>query len=501
MLTSACAGLVWATWAFPSQDGPSHSYNAWILLQYGLDTSVYSQFYDVSLQPTTNWLGGILLTALGQLAPMPIAEKILITLSLILFVSGGAMLLREDRDDLPPVALILPALAFNYPLHMGFFSFCLGFALVPWAWALAGRSIRSSGWQVPLALGMVVLMAYLAHLVAALMALAGVFVIGVSSVLRERRLRRFRYGFLAVLPTLGLLASYLSRMPKDSAVFWEMDTLIENVITLRSIASYIGAQEWIAMGIGASVLIVVLYQAWNRTPGQRLWWVLAALGVGLYMVLPNGSQGHWFLSDRLSLLPWLALLPLCHVVRARNLQIAVFGGLCAAFLVTAGIHQTPLDKELQALDSLASHVEPDSLMVSLSFRRRAPAPARARVFLHAADRIAVARNAVDIGNYEAQTNHFQTRIKPTVRWPNYNHLEGAAEQVNPEMLFGSARYVLTVDLDTHAPDYRGQLETFYGEVSHSGRFRLFKRHAQRLDAPPPSPDEPSETGSAPPETK
>ena len=57
MLTGACAGLVWASGAFPSQDGPSHSYNAWILLQYGLDTNVYSQFYDVSLQPTTNWLG------------------------------------------------------------------------------------------------------------------------------------------------------------------------------------------------------------------------------------------------------------------------------------------------------------------------------------------------------------------------------------------------------------------------------------------------------------
>ena len=88
-----------------------------------------------------------------------------------------------------------------------------------------------------------------------------------------------------------------------------------------------------------------------------------------------------------------------------------------------------------------------------------------------------------------------------MRWPNYNQLEGAAEQVNPEMLFGSARYVLTVDLDTHAPDYRGQLETFYGEISHSGRFRLFKRHAQRLDFAPPSLVEPSDAGSAPPETK
>ena len=493
ILTGIAAGLVWSSGPLLTQDGPSHSYNAWILLHFGAE-SAYPQFYDVALYPTTNWLGGMLLTALGQLLPSVAAECLFVTLVLVLFVGGGARLLAREQGDLPAVALILPAIAFNYPLHMGFYSFCLGFALVPWVWVLSIQTTQNPRWRKVLGLGLLLVVTYLAHLVAALMAVVGLACIAVFAS-RERAGRRaIVRPLIAALPTIALAISYWSRMPGGEAVHWGWDELLETLLTFRVVAAYIGPQEWLATAMGLSILALAVAGVWRSGVAARRWWVIASIGVVLYALLPNGAKGHWFLSERLSLLPWLALLPLCTVQRFRWVQIGWFTTLAGTFLFLAAMHHAPLKAEMDALNVLADRIEPESQIISLSFNSRPPEPARAQVFLHAVDRLAVQRNAIDIGNYEGQTNHFQTRVKPELHWPHYNQVEGMPTSINPLQLSLIAQYVLTVDLDTHAPDYRQQLEDAYEPMAKTGRFQLFRRRIQRGSLVPRS------DGTAPPVT-
>ncbi len=474
---------MWLTGPLVTQDGPSHTYNAWILLNYGTD-SLYPKFYDVALYPTTNWLGGMLLTAFMNWLSVSASECLLVTIILFLFVGGSARLLSRTDHDLPPVALLLPAIAINYPLHMGFYSFCLGLALVPWTWVLAKQTCRIPRWRNVLALGLVLVVTFIAHLVASMMALVGVVCLALFSGRDTTKRHAIMRPLLACLPTIALMISYWTRMPTGDAVHWGWDELFETLLTFRFVAAYIGPQEWIGMAMGGSVFALLIVGFRNTEEDRRPWWIIAGIGLLLYAFLPNGAKGHWFLSERLSVLPWLAVLPLCSTTRFRWIQIGGFTTLCGSFLVILAMNQGPLKTEIDAMETLGDRIEPNSMLISLSFDSRPPEPARGQVFLHAIDRIAVTRNAVDIGNYEAQTNHFQTRLKSGVHWPHYNQIEGMPTSINPVQLIAIADYVLTVDLDTHAPEYRPKLAEFYEPLTQSGRFQLFKRRIQRAGVVP-----------------
>ena len=81
---------------------------------------------------------------------------------------------------------------------------------------------------------------------------------------------------------------------------------------MRALAPYASAPETlarvIALGVLALVFLRLKRQKWALW--QRPWLAIFAVSFGLYMLLPNGSFGYWFLSERLSLFPWLALVPL-----------------------------------------------------------------------------------------------------------------------------------------------------------------------------------------------
>jgi len=64
---------VWAFKFFPSQDGPSHLYNAQILRQYTNPNYIYSQFFDLHLALFPNWLANLLEWAFLYIAPALIA--------------------------------------------------------------------------------------------------------------------------------------------------------------------------------------------------------------------------------------------------------------------------------------------------------------------------------------------------------------------------------------------------------------------------------------------
>lgn len=190
ILTALHLAPVWAFDFFPSQDGPAHVHNAAVILEYRHpDRTVYRDYYELNLRPVPNLLGHLALAAAMTVAPPRVAEKILV--SAILLLTLGAMLyvfhvLRPG----PSFAWLLPfPLLFHYPLHMGFYNFSLGLPIALFAigCVLSARGRFGPG-QTVLLTGLLLVL-YLAHIVAWVFALiaCGIIAVGWRRRSPERR--------------------------------------------------------------------------------------------------------------------------------------------------------------------------------------------------------------------------------------------------------------------------------------------------------------------------
>ena len=117
---------VWLFEYFPSQDGSSHVYNAYLLKDYHHHENYQlREVYQLNLKIFPNWASHIILAALMYIFPPIVCEKILVSLcivflpiSLFYFLSG----IQKEKTFWGLIGFIY---AFNYLLHMGFYNFTL----------------------------------------------------------------------------------------------------------------------------------------------------------------------------------------------------------------------------------------------------------------------------------------------------------------------------------------------------------------------------------------
>ena len=78
---------IWSVDHLPTSDGPSHLYNAWILHELiAGDTGTISRHYAIDWRPHPNWIGQAALALLMSIVPPVIAEKILFSAIVLLFL-------------------------------------------------------------------------------------------------------------------------------------------------------------------------------------------------------------------------------------------------------------------------------------------------------------------------------------------------------------------------------------------------------------------------------
>ncbi|MCW3121778.1 MAG: hypothetical protein JWQ38_1270 [Flavipsychrobacter sp.] len=134
-----CMLQIWLPAYYLTGDGPSHVYNAQILHDMWADkhTSFYAPYYSLSYQPNPNWLSGIIIALLMFLVNGVVAEKLFLTIYVLLYVSGAVLLLKKMTGGysywLPAIFLLV----FPLTLSKGFYNFSFSIAFfywVVWSW-------------------------------------------------------------------------------------------------------------------------------------------------------------------------------------------------------------------------------------------------------------------------------------------------------------------------------------------------------------------------------
>ena len=95
---------VWMFRYLPTQDGPSHVYNAIILKDYAQPHTRYAEFFERRWEQFPNWTAHAVLMVLMYLFPPLIAEKLLVSVYLLGFAWSFRYFLTSFGEETSQLA-------------------------------------------------------------------------------------------------------------------------------------------------------------------------------------------------------------------------------------------------------------------------------------------------------------------------------------------------------------------------------------------------------------
>jgi len=484
-------------------DGPAHLASAAALLHAG---DLSHALYRVDSSPVPNLLTTLLLAGLLTLFGPDGAERALV----LGYALGLPLAMRYALRGVDPRAgwLALVAVPFvgGYLYTYGFYNLCLGLVGML---VVAGVALRQrSGWSVrsAAAAGLLLLATWTAHLLPLLVAGILVGVLALCRVLAARR------GGLRAALTVHLLPPVLAGLPvlALTAVFTaesadsrgapvrtsSVGALLGGLLTLgRPLVAWT-TREYVGSALVAVALLtlaVLCRPRRDRSPERAALALTGLLLTGWYLLSPDRyGPEYGFLNDRLSLFPPL-LLALWSAAPppSRRLGRAAVVVLLVGATTLIGLRlptEVRYQRDVAELLSVAPDVPRGSTLVALRLWRDAPAGPDARnrsrdPLRHEAGRIAVLRDAVDIGHYQAVTPAFPLRFRADtdprrVIDPDLQGLQLVPPSVDlavgPQVVLLVGRRRAAPDVLAAPPSVRllGQLESSYRLVATSRRSGL-----------------------------
>jgi hypothetical protein len=460
---------IWRVHYVPTVDGPSHLYNAQVLHELAKGTPEFVRVFRADLRPFPNWLGHILLFVAVAIAPPLIAEKVVLSAIVLLFL-GGCWKVAGLVDPRSRVyAFLVMPLAYSALLQMGFYNYFLGVGLA--MFAIAAWWEERTTWS-----GILLLLCYFAHAIPAMVALLMIAVIWLVR-------RRWRWmELLPILPTVALLAWFaLQPKPPGGDWTWTGAFVWQPLLRVMLLLTFDMRQLTFGTVLGGVMLLLIAttiaYENidWKRRRiviGERdAFFVLTLIAVALYLAAPLGVQEGFVLKARLVIFPYVLLLPWLTPRAGRFLlavPLAIVAILNVLFIRDAWKRNDKLIA--QAVTPIAA-AAPLQTIVPLIFDRGSPASLHP-LLSHAASYGILDRRLVDLGDYEAALGFFPVAYRTPLDRPAIIDLETAPGNFDPNRW--NPDYIYTWKMLPGAP-LESRLTARYEVVASEGQARLYGR--------------------------
>jgi hypothetical protein len=498
---------VWAFSYFPTDDGPSHVYNASVLRDYAKPgAEILREYYALSTHPDPNWFGHLVLVALMHVMPATVAEKVIVSGYVILLPLAVRYALRAINPSAGWLAVLALPFVFNFTLLKGFYNFSYSLAVFFFLIGYWVRHRDDFDWKRSIALGLLSLLLYFCHIVSLAAAYALLGILALSFVLIDRTRERVRthmvLPLIAFVPTLLLVGTFLARQGVDSYDVPLTKKLLK-LASLYSLVLFDQREIIITSGLAVFLSLCAVYGFVRATRGR--FDVLLAIAVffaAVCLLAPDQLSGGGLIIDRLVLYPYFAVILWLATRAWRDWERRVVQVVAVTAAVTLLAWRLPAQARISGMmhDYLAAaaHVETDKTILGLPFTDRVYSEGgtitslRIFPFKHAVGLLAAGRNIVDLANYEASTGYFPVLFRdgrsmahrvsllrdmdapPAVDIAGYEARTG-----------GRVDYVLLWQVrdeqrsDPAALDVFRQLDAGYEKVftSESGRVELYRKRA------------------------
>ena len=314
---------IWAFRYFPSQDGPCHIYNSFILRHYNDPDYVFNQFYDVRKAPIPNWASHASMMLLMYLVPPLIAEKLFLTGYIVLMAVSVRYLVNAVEGDRMPLAFLGFPFIYNYLFLMGFYNFSLGVALFMLSLGYWWRRFDTFNVKHAIVLGSLLVVVYFCHPVPLVLAVLSIVLVGILSLPPGfARWKQALISSLCILPSLGLLLYYTqTRGTARSPGSWTLARLWEYFIRNESLAYHSQSQIVFGKLVTGAFAVLFFYalirdhlftKEWRfrlRVRRRDFLLLLCIVFFVIYLRAPDGMSGGGFIKTRMALFPFLVIIP------------------------------------------------------------------------------------------------------------------------------------------------------------------------------------------------
>jgi len=487
-LTALYVAPIWLFKYFPSQDGPSHLYNAFILAHYHDPQYVFSRIFDIKTEVFPNWTSHLVLMALMRLVSPLAAEKILLSAYVVLMASSLVYIANAAGLDRTPLAFLMFPFIYSYPLLMGFYNFSIAVALSLVAVGYWWRHRTASGARHVLVMTVLLVAMYFCNPVPLVVAILSIFVMAGVDWLEQRRLTRSLVGVLCVMPSIALLvyfAGHWGMATREGG--WTQDRLWPyfihggplifhgrgQIVSAGIVTAMLGLL--LASTLGRRIAIGVREHRFKAEPAD-VFLVLSLMCLILYFVSPQGLSDGAFLKPRLALFPFLLIVPWLRV----DLPPAAsryFGGSClvlaAACAVQVAFYHRTINREISVYTSGLDVVDRNSVVLPLSFDSSGGSWLIGTL-ANASGHYGYERGVLSLLNYEADSNHFPTTFKAGLSRPSAVDVFVHGESLTIADYKDTVDYVITWSMPPRSA-IEGQIEQYYRQVWTNGKLKIFKK--------------------------
>ncbi len=471
----------WVVRHVPTTDGPSHTYNAWVLRHYA-DVERYplfQQYYEINPRPYPNWISHGAMALLMFAVPPVAAEKLLVSAYVLTFLAGAWYLAGAARPGERWLAFLAFPFAYHQLFQYGFYNFSISVALFLIILGYWWRHRERPGLAYAVAVNLLLWLCYLSHILSFGLALIAIAVLWLAT-LRRETWRRHLLHVPILLPQIALPLWFLLKQGhQEVPAAWPLAQLVRYFVRIEALFTLGEAQLWYGMALAVLFLVLIVLSCRRGRGEENAFLILALLFTVFYFVSPEGMAGGWLLKNRLSLYPFLVLIPWLSPRLGRRAETIGAAALALAALVNLGylVHGyrelgAAVDEYLAAL----APVTPNTRILALTFAHTGPTD----VFSHAIAYAALEKGLVDWDNYEAKFAFFPVRFRRSVVFPDIPGIQwdpgSYPVRRNREVI--DALYLWRMPRGSSLGD---RLRRFYALTEEEGEGQLFERDRPLLD--------------------
>jgi hypothetical protein len=382
-LTIICP--VWMLDYFHSGDGAAHLYCGHVLSDLLFNTeTVFSQYFNLHLLPVPNALVQFILALLLQLVSASTADKIVVTLIIILLYAGYTYLVRilAGEKRFPSAILFL---IFCFPLKMGLYSLLAGFGMMMFASGYYIKHYRNFSVLHVFCFSLLLVLTWLCHLFACASLLLLLFIYEIMKLsiqLRNRApfsiyIKQRAHVLLSLIPVLLLAVSFSGVALEATPVkFAGINTLLEWMRNF-TVMYFFGSDEEIIVRrlfyllTLSSVLFYILSVRKQKNNNHSFLLLSVSTVMLLYFCMPINFFSGGLINLRLS---YLSLILVCIFIDVMpgNKWLMSTRTLIIAFAViliskSAYHHLLPFSNRLAELMQAAKHIEKGSVVLPLNY--------------------------------------------------------------------------------------------------------------------------------------
>ena len=488
---------LWIFKYFPSQDGPAHVYNSYVLRAFhDEESTLLREYYKLNLALFPNWFSHVFMALLMYIVPPLVAQKILLSVIVISFPLSLFYFLDAIHKGKNLYGFLGFLFSSHFVLFMGFYNSALSVPLYFLTLGYFMKHKEEMSLNNVAILNLLCILTYFCHILSYALLILSLTILSITSFYRKPR--RVMGLLVCMLPLYFIMANYLlsSEVGQSGGyldIRWERfhsaeawSYLLNSQVLVYFTASHRIVTRLMLVMLGV-VFAATLYGRIRQKKimsGDNQFLLMCVVVAAIYFALPwSIGTGGW-VNDRLSLFIFPLLLPFLSEDYHKYIKRGMVIFMVILSVVRLSIscrYYYPLDRSTREYTSGVDLIERNKTVFGLwsDFSpgvKEAPSfthPEYVEPFVTVISYYCVNNGGVSLNNYEARFDYFPLdwRIKHS----------GVIDYIVTWKLDESNPMVGGYDQGLDVQEIADSLDTDYELIHSTENLKVYRYRTEQLD--------------------